>query len=106
MALVRAVIILSADLTSRWNVAGSTSVKTGLAPTLLTASAVAKKGFAGTRTSPPGPISETLNASSQPDVPDETPTAYLAPIYEAKDFSKFSTNGPPTTCADSKTSPT
>ena len=58
----------------RWE-SGSTSTSRGVAPTALTASAVAMKEFDGTITSSPGPISSARSASASASVPEETPTA-------------------------------
>ena len=60
-------------------VVGSTSTSFGVAPTQLTASAVAMNEFAGTITSSPGPISSARSASEIASVPEETPTERLAP---------------------------
>ena len=54
---------------------GSTSTSLGVAPTQLTASAVAMKEFDGTMTSSPGPMSIARSAREMASVPEETPTA-------------------------------
>ena len=46
-----------------------------MAPTALTASAVAMNELVGTITSSPGPISRARSASASASVPEETPTA-------------------------------
>ena len=65
-------------------VSGSTSTRTGVAPTALTASAVAMKELVGTMTSSPGPMPSARSASSSASVPEETPTACSVPQYSAK----------------------
>ena len=56
-------------------VAGSTSTRRGVAPTRLTASAVAMNEFAGTMTSSPAPMPSARSESTSASVPEETPTA-------------------------------
>ena len=58
---------------------GSTSTSFGVAPTQLTASAVAMNEFVGTMTSSPGPISSARSASEIASVPEETPTEWRVP---------------------------
>ena len=62
-------------------VSGSTSTSFGVAPTQLTASAVAMNEFDGTMTSSPGPMSSARSASEMASVPDETPTENAVPQY-------------------------
>ena len=74
--------------------AGSTSTNLGVAPTRVTASAVAMNELAGTSTSSPGPTSSARSASTRASVPEETPIACGAPQNRAKSSSKPSTASP------------
>ena len=59
---------------SALNVFGQISTNTGLAPSLATTPAVAKKENAGKTTSAPAPTSSAINATRSASVPEETPT--------------------------------
>src|SRR5207253_6565156 len=75
-------------------VTGSISTKTGFAPVNEIAETVAIKVCETVITSSPGPISEARSASSRADIPESTPTAYLAPQYWANTSSKTPTSLP------------
>ena len=61
------------------NVSGSTSQKTGRAPALTIASALAQKVKDGTTTSSPSPTPSAFSAMVIASVPLATPTAWPAP---------------------------
>ncbi|MNE56078.1 hypothetical protein D3C80_1509560 [compost metagenome] len=61
------------------NVSVSISTNTGVAPTNSTTFAVATYDRAGTMTSSPGPIPETINAKWSVAVPFETAMACFTP---------------------------
>ena len=63
---------------SRLNVSGSMSANTGVAPSRVTALAVAKNVKLGRMTSSPGPMSRAINASSKASLPEAQPTACFA----------------------------
>jgi hypothetical protein len=73
------------------NVAGSMSTKTGVAPTIVTASGVAKNVKDGVTTSSPRPASSARNAMTNASVPEFTPTACAVPRYAATSASIAST---------------
>jgi len=58
-------------------VSGSTSTKTGMAPTRLTAPAVAKKVYGVVITRSPCPIFAAIKDNNSASVPEDTPTAYF-----------------------------
>ena len=74
------------------------STNTGFAFSRDTAPAVAKKENVGTMTSSPGPTPIAIKANNNASVPDETPNAYLTPMYSAISFSNTSTSGPRMKC--------
>ena len=74
---------------------GFISTKTGLAPTLLIASAVAKKLKDEVITSSPSPMSKALNARINASVPLLQPTAYFVPISDEKESSNCLITSPP-----------
>ena len=76
------------------NVSGSISTKTGFAPTIPIASAVATKVNAVVITSSPAPIFKARNATCKASVPEFNATVYLHPIYDANSLSKALTLGP------------
>ncbi len=73
IARVRGVIRAATSSTSRLNVCGSTSAKTGTAPRRAIASAVAKNVNAGQITSSPGPMPIASMPSTSASVPFATP---------------------------------
>ena len=79
MALVRGVMAASTRAALALKVAGSRSMKTGLAPTRETTPAVAKKVKLGTITSSPAPMPRAMRAASCASVPLDMPTAWAAP---------------------------
>ncbi len=76
-------------------VVGLTSTKATLAPVRVTASDVAMKLFAGTRTSSPAPIPRILSAINRASVPFPTPTQCFTLQKSAKAFSNELTCAPP-----------
>ena len=94
IAFVFGVIASSIFLGSILNVSGSISTKTGLAPTMPIASAVATNVNAVVITSSPAPISKALNAMWSASVPEFNATVYLHPMYCANSLSKALTFGP------------
>src|SRR5690606_9977515 len=79
---------------SRVYVRGSTSTRTGWAPTYAMASTVAIKVLAAVMTSSPGPMPYARNAISRADVPESTPTAYFTSQYAANASSNRATSLP------------
>jgi hypothetical protein len=57
------------------NVAGSMSTKIGVAPSLATTPADAKKEKGDVTTSSPGPTPSAMSATSSASVPEATPSA-------------------------------
>ncbi len=80
---------------SRFNVAGSTSAITGVAPQRVIELTEAKKLKADVITLLSGPTPEVCNASHKASVPDAQPTEAGTPRYSADSRSKPSTSGPP-----------
>ncbi len=80
---------------SRRYVSGRQSARTGRAPILATAPAVAMKVLAGTTTSSPGPTPLARRASSTASVPLPTPTQCATPPNSAYSRSKAATSSPP-----------
>ncbi len=76
------------------NVIGSESTNTGIALSLETTPAVAKKEYVGRITSSPGCKSIAIKAISKASVPEEIPMADFTPKYSQSDFSNLSTSGP------------
>ena len=76
---MRGVSAASISEGSMLNVRSSTSTKTGVAPTLAMASAVAKKLNGVVTTSSPGPAPRARRAMTSASVPLFTPTACLTP---------------------------
>lgn len=74
------------------------STKTGIAPTLQMAPAVAKKVKGDVITSSPGLMSAAIKAAISASDPEETPTAYLDSQYVDRDASKSSTFFPKINC--------
>lgn len=87
MALVLSVIAVSIRLGSMLNVDILGSTNTGVAPTYVTASAVAMYVFEGTITSSPSPIPKALSISISASRPFPTPTQYFVLQNSAKAFS-------------------
>ena len=79
IARVRSVIASSISAGSRLNVASSMSTNTGVAPTLLMDSAVAKKVNGVVMTSSPDPIPIALRLITSASVPEFTPIACFTP---------------------------
>ena len=77
-----------------FQVSGSTSTKTGVAPTYLIGLTVATKVITGTITSSPGPIPSSYNARCNAAVPLCVETALLAFRYWANLFSNISMFSP------------
>src|SRR5579875_2601494 len=94
IALVRGVIARSAATGSRFNVAGSTSANTGLAPQCHTALAVAMNDSEGTTTSWPGPTPNAWRARCSAVVQLVVATASRAPTRAANASSNARTRGP------------
>ena len=69
IARVFELIFSSSRRTSRLQVSGSMSAKTGVAPTRTTTSAVAAKVKAGVITSSPGPMPRAIRLISRASVP-------------------------------------
>ena len=82
-ALVRGVIAARTEAASTIDVTGSTSTKTGVAPSRATDPAVAKNENVGVMTSSPGPIPSAISATTSASVPDDTPTAWATPSARA-----------------------
>jgi hypothetical protein len=76
------------------NVTGSTSTKTGVAPSLLTHPAVAKNEYVGVMTSSPAPMPSAIRARSSASVPEDTVTACPAPMDAASSCSNALDLGP------------
>ena len=72
-----------------FQVSGSTSTKTGVAPTYLIGFTVATKVITGTITSSPGPIPSSYSARCNAAVPLCVETALLAFRYSANLFSNI-----------------
>ena len=89
----RAVAAASAS-GSMQRVAGSTSTKTGLAPTASIASAVAANVIATVITSSPGLVPSAIRARRSASVPDATVIACRAPASAANSASNAATSGP------------
>jgi len=70
------------------------SIKTGVAPVLAIASAVAQYVKEGQNTASPGPISHAYSGSTIASVPFAQPRAYFDFPNFAKFFSNFLTSGP------------
>ena len=104
IARVRAVIAASSNRQFIRYVSGSMSTKTGFAPTNAIASAVAIKVFDTVITSSPGPILQARSAKARASVPDELPTPYWHPQYEANECSNACNCGPRKRCMLSRTS--
>ena len=79
MARVRGVMADSARSRSMLRVTGSTSTRTGRAPTRRTTFALAAKVMAGTITSSPGPMPQTCNATSRAPVAEVKVRTSLPP---------------------------
>ena len=79
---------------SRLQVSGSTSTNTGTAPRSTTASALAAKVKAGTKTASPGPIARAISTSSRASVPLAQVTTWRTPQAAASAASKRATSGP------------
>ena len=75
-------------------VRASMSAKTGVAPALTTAPAVAKKLTPGTITSSPGRTPRARRAIVSASVPLATPMQCRRPMKAANSDSKASTSGP------------
>ena len=80
MALVLSVMAASILVGSMLHVVGSMSTKTGLAPTIQIASAVAKKVLATVMTSSPGPMPSAMKDSQSASVPIAADGVLRAPI--------------------------
>ena len=89
MALVFLLIFFFIDFGHMVHVSGSISVKTGLAPTYLTALAVATQVVSGTITSSPFLISQDLSIKCIAPVQLEVGIAYLTLKYFLKLFSNL-----------------
>ena len=94
MALVRGVIAAAMAETSMLNVAGSISTRTGRAPSLTMAPAVAKNEYVVVMTSSPGEIPSAISASRTASVPEDTATACSTPISAASSSSSAVISGP------------
>src|SRR5437867_557313 len=105
-ALVRAEILASMLWAVTHQVDGSTSAKTGLAPTCKATLAAAKNPKPGTIISSPGFTPSPRNAICNAVVPFEAEIAHRLPIHLAKSDSKRSTNGPPEIHVEAKASTT
>ena len=82
---------------------GSTSAKTGFAPTLLIDSAVAKKEKGVVMTSSPSPMPNALSPITKASVPEFTPIACLTSKYSATSCSNSLASGPIINAPDSST---
>src|SRR5690348_8919503 len=98
IARVLGVIRAATSSGSRFNVCGSTSAKTGVAPRRATASAVAKNVNAGQITSSPGPMPIASITSTSASVPLATPIVSGTPRYAAASASNAAQLGPNTNC--------
>src|SRR5215469_11279715 len=85
---------------------GSMSAKTGVAPSVQTALAVAMNDSDGTITSSPGPMPSAYNASASAVVQLETAIPASAPTTSAKRCSNSATFGPCETQPDAITAAT
>src|SRR5215213_6416427 len=94
IARVRSVIASSTALTSRLSVRGSTSAKTGTAPSTMKQFAVATKEIGDVITSSPRPRPAMWQSRWRPAVPLETAAANGAPTRSANSSSKRSIIGP------------
>ncbi|MNW47663.1 hypothetical protein D3C74_250030 [compost metagenome] len=102
-AFVRVVNAASRLSRSRLYVNGSTSAKTGSAPTRLIASAVAKNVNGVVITSSPGPIPAASKAMTSASVPEFNAIACLVPKYSAASCSNCLTWLPIMNAASSST---
>src|SRR5438874_13331050 len=93
-AFVRSVIAASTAAGSRFSVRGSTSAKTGLAPSKMKQLADATKETGEVIASSPGPSPAMWQSRWSPAVPLETAAAYGAPTRSATRSSKRSIVGP------------
>ncbi|MCY1202653.1 hypothetical protein D9M72_141450 [compost metagenome] len=80
MALVRGVILASISETLMLQVSGSTSTKTGTAPSSTMTSAVATNVNEVVMTSSPAFTPSAISAISRASVPEATVTQCLAPV--------------------------
>ena len=83
IAFVRGPIKAAVELGSRLKVTGSISQKTGVAPAIRIADAVAKNVNGDVMISSPGPIPWARTAKCNAVVPEETAIACLTPQYSA-----------------------
>src|SRR5688572_19077530 len=95
-ARVRGVIAASTCRGSSVSRSGSTSVKTGRAPAIITASAEYAAESGGVITSSPGPMSSARRIRVIASVPVPTPTACGTRLAAANSVSNASTSGPST----------
>ena len=104
IAFVRGVIAASTRAGSMLKSTGSTSTKTGFAPSRAIAPAVAKKLNGVVTTSSPSCTSSAISAITSASVPLETPTACFTPEYAATSSSSRFTFGPRMKCCEATTS--
>src|SRR4051812_10683345 len=105
-AFVRGVIAASTAAGSRFNVRGSTSAKTGAAPSKMKQFALDAKEIGEVIASSPGPSPAIRHRRCRPAVPLETAATYGAPIRSAISSSKRSIVGPSDSRPERSTSST
>src|SRR5262249_50115562 len=106
IARVRSLTAASTALGSMFKVAGSTSAKTGVAPSRMKQFADATNESGDVITSSPGPTPAMWQSMCRPAVPLETATAYGAPTRSASASSKRWIHGPSDRRPDRRTSRT
>ena len=94
MALVFSVITDSIPSGFKQKPSSSTSIKIGLAPTIITTEAVAKNVKGVVITSSPGPILFAIITKWPAVVPLLVATAYFTPHISANSSSNLATSGP------------
>src|SRR3954470_12286764 len=105
-AFVRGVIAASTAAGSRFNVRGSTSAKTGAAPSKMKQFALEANEIGEVIASSPGPSPAIRASRCSPAVPLETAATYGAPIRSASSSSKRSIVGPSESRPERSTSST
>ncbi len=106
IAFVRLVTAASAACGSRFNVTGSMSANTGLAPSYTIALAEATNDSGLVTTSSPASTPTARNARCNPAVPLLTAQAYGAPTRAANMRSNSASFGPSESCPERSTSST